>query len=117
MVLNQQARGHGETRPQAPCLGCRRLAFKLDGAAGDVHLIVDQLSVPSPSCFLPIGADRRVTCSGPDFSASLIAGKSLLGRGEDHRDRLQLRNRQNAALVVGVHDVAGIDQPEAGATA
>ena len=40
----------------------------------------------------------------------------LLGRREDHRDRLQLRDGEHTVLVGGVHDVARIDQAKAGAT-
>ena len=70
--------------------------------------------MPSRQRLLAVRAVGR-DLQRPRLQGLVDGGQLLLGCGEDHRDRLQLRDGEDAVLVGGVHDVAGIDQAKAGA--
>ena len=110
---HHQACRHRQARPERVVL-VREARFQLDGAAGHVHLVVDELQRAFAQPLLAVGAERS-HLEGASLQAVIDVGELLLGRGEDDGDRLHLSDGEDACLVAGVHDVAGIDLAEAGA--
>ena len=85
-----------------------------DSSARRIDLIVEELQRALAERLLSVRAvGRHLQRAG--FERIVDRGQLLFGRGENHRDRLQLSDRQDAVLVIGVHDVAGVDQAKAGA--
>ena len=70
-------------------------------------------SLPSASGFLP-SVVIAITLSGAICLRLVDVGQLLFRRGEDHGDRLDLGDRDDAGLGRGIDDVADVDLAQAG---
>ena len=87
--------------------------LEADGAAGSVDLIVDHRQGTIRQRFPAVGRERghfqRLLCL-----RFVDGGQLVFGRRENHGDRLDLRDGDDAGLRRGIDDVADIDQTQAG---
>ena len=92
-----------------------KFGLELDRAGGLIDLIVDDLELaacrPRSCCRRP----NASTGSAPLANARVDLAELLLRQGEQHRDRLDLGDDDDAARVGRVHDVALVDLADAGA--
>ena len=74
-------------------------------------------SVPAASFVFCSRSQASTGSFSPARSALQHRRQAVLRDGEDHRDRLQLRDHHQAVGVARVHDVAGVDLAQAEAPA
>jgi hypothetical protein len=93
------------------------LRLELDRAGRGIDLVVGrhENAVRQLRLLLPVpGLDRDLLAG---LQATHHHRHAVLRHGEEHRHRLQLRDHHQAVGVARSHDVAGIDQAQAGAAA
>ncbi len=95
-------------------IGIGEFGLELHGAGGLIHLIVDHQHLAAVERFLAVGServDRQRT-----FGEALVELRQvLLRQAEEHRDRPHLRDDDDAGGILRLHQVAFVDQADAGA--
>ncbi len=111
--VGQQPDVDEAARPELQ-LAVGEFGLELDRAGRRIDLIVDDLELAGLDHGLVVGAERvhRQRAAG---ERAIDLAELLLRQGEQHRDRLELGDDDDAARVGGVHDVALVDLADAGA--
>ena len=82
---------------------------------GLIDLVVDEGERAFAEFGFVVAAEGENRQRALAVESPLTSGNASFRQGEDDRDRLDLGDDDEAGLVGGVHDVALIDQPDAGA--